>query len=95
MGSNRLYRVLYRVNESLPRCQKLELQGVYLDLIDHAEGIIKSRIREDYLHQCICNSISAVGGSLKGILKIGSGILDRSMTAKDDEACNADALTLG
>lgn len=76
-------------------CPKAEHQGVYLNLIDHAEGIIISRIREDYLHQCICNSISARCGSLKGILEIGSGILDRSVTTKDDEACNADALILG
>ena len=71
---------------SIKACQGVKNLSIreYLNLIDHVEGIIKSRIREDYLHQCICNSISARGGSLKGILEIGCGILDRSMTTKDD-----------
>lgn len=66
-------------------------RGIYFDLIDNSEGICVSRIGEDYLHQGVCNTISAICRSFKGIVEIGCRIVDRSMTTKDDKTCNADA----
>ena len=68
---------------------------IYLDLIDNVEGIRIAIIREYYLDQGVCNAISAVGRSFKGIVEVGCGILDRSITTKDHKTRNADALTLG
>ena len=67
---------------------------IYLDLIDNGEGARISTIRENHLYQRVCNAISAVSRSLKSIVKVGRGILDRSITTKDDKTCNADALIL-
>ena len=75
-------------------CQEIAHWKVYLDFIDNAEGVIVSSIREDYLHQGVCNTIPAVGRSFKGIAEVDCRVFNRSMTAKDDEACNADAMVL-
>ena len=82
-------------DQSLAMCQKIMHWNVYLDFIDNIEGVIVSSIREDYLHQSVCNTIPTVGRSFKGIAEVGCRVFNRSMTAKDDEACNADAMVLG
>ena len=79
---------------SLPMYLDRGRRGIYLDLIDNREGLCVSRIGKDYLHQGICNAISAVGRSFKGIVEIGCRIVDRSMTTKDDKTCNANASIL-
>ena len=94
MRPNRLYRVLYHVNKSLRTRINLGRRGGYLDLIDNVEGICISRIRENNLHQCVCDSVTAVRRSFKGILEVCCGIFNRGMTTKDDKTCNANALIL-
>ena len=72
--------------------QNLRHQGIYLNLVDNAEGIIIPGVREYYLYQGVGNSISAIGRSFEGIVEVGCWVFDRSMTTKDYETGNADAL---
>ena len=66
---------------------------MYLDFVDYIEGIRIARIREDDLHQGVCDAISAIGRTFKGILEISRRVLHRSMATKNDKACDTDALS--
>lgn len=75
-------------------CASYASSGVYLDLIYNIEGIRISTKREYYLHQGVCNAVSAVGRPFEGVLEVCCGVFDRGTTTKDDKACDTNALTL-
>ena len=94
MGPNGLYRVLNCVNACMHTFRDLVRSGTYLDLVNNVESIGVSIIRENNLHQGVCNAISAVGRPFKGVLEVGCGILNRSMATQNDKAGDTNALMI-
>ena len=67
-----------------------------LDLVDDVERVGVPRVREDDAHERAGEVVPVGGGPLEGVAVVEVWVGDvRDVAAKDDEACDADAIMDG